>query len=268
MSTLVSAHAGAWAAVVLVGAHRLARRRRGAPPRLPAHGCHGRTGRRSTGQRLTAVAARLGRGVRRACRRPPAPAGDARLGWAVLAGLLAATAVPTAAPPVGALVWAAPAAATRRRARRHAAELRRTMPEVVDLLAVAIGAGLTVRLATAAVARRAPGQLATELGRVAAATAHGRRLADTLDEIPLRLGEATRPVVAALVASERYGAPLADALDRIAADARADRRRRGEAAARRVPVTLLFPLVCCILPAFALLTVAPLIAGALGSLGL
>ena len=36
--------------------------------------------------------------------------------------------------------------------------------------------------------------------------------------------------------------------------------------ARKLPVRLSFPLVCCILPAFGLLTVAPLIAGALGSL--
>jgi tight adherence protein C len=70
------------------------------------------------------------------------------------------------------------------------------------------------------------------------------------------------------VASERYGAPLADALVTLAADARADRRRRAEEAARRVPVQLLFPLVLCVLPAFVLLTLAPLLAGALGSLRL
>jgi tight adherence protein C len=54
----------------------------------------------------------------------------------------------------------------------------------------------------------------------------------------------------------------------LATDVRADRRRRAEEAARRVPVKLLFPLVLCVLPAFALLTVAPLLAGALGSLRL
>ena len=67
---------------------------------------------------------------------------------------------------------------------------------------------------------------------------------------------------------ERYGAPLGPALERIAADVRRRRQRRAEEAARKVPVALLFPLVLCILPAFALLTVAPLIAGALRELRL
>ena len=73
---------------------------------------------------------------------------------------------------------------------------------------------------------------------------------------------------AALVASERYGAPVAAGLERLAGEVRRDRRRRAEEAARRVPVKLLFPLVGCTLPAFGLLTVAPLIAGALRALRL
>ena len=43
---------------------------------------------------------------------------------------------------------------------------------------------------------------------------------------------------------------------------------RAEEAVRKVPVKLLFPLVTCTLPAFALLTVAPLVAGALRQLRL
>jgi tight adherence protein C len=69
-----------------------------------------------------------------------------------------------------------------------------------------------------------------------------------------------------LVGAERYGTPLLPGLDRLAVDARLDRRRRAEEAARRVPVKLLFPLVLCVLPAFGLLTMTPLLAGALDAL--
>jgi tight adherence protein C len=125
-----------------------------------------------------------------------------------------------------------------------------------------------VPLAVAAVARRAPGPLGAELARAREETALGRRLADALDDVPDRAGEAVRPLVAALIASERYGAPLRAGLERLAGEVRADRRRRAEEAARKVPVKLLFPLVACTLPAFALLTVAPLVASAVRSLRL
>jgi tight adherence protein C len=93
----------------------------------------------------------------------------------------------------------------------------------------------------------------------------GIRLADALDAVDREI-EPVRPLVDALVATERYGAPLVASLDRVAADARDARRRTREEAARRVPVKLLFPLVFCTLPAFALLTVVPVLLRSLPSL--
>ena len=156
----------------------------------------------------------------------------------------------------------------RQEKRRRLATLAADLAEVVDLFVLAVGAGLTVPLATVAVTKRATGPLAVELRRVLDEVARGRRLTDALDEVPGRTGDVIRPLTAALVASERYGAPVAAGLERLAVEVRHDARRRAEAAARRVPVKLLFPLVSCSLPAFALLTVAPLIAGTLGSLRL
>jgi tight adherence protein C len=205
---------------------------------------------------------RLGAALRRAAGRPADGALDRRLGWAIVTSLTSMAVAPLAAVPVGAATWSWPLLRRRRDDRRRAGAVVRELPEVLDLLVLVVGAGLTVPLAVAAVGRRADGLLAAELRRVTEEVTLGRRSADALAEVPARLGEAVGPLVAALLASERYGAPLVAALDRLAADARADRRRRAEEAARRVPVKLLFPLVLCTLPAFALLTVAPLIAGA------
>jgi tight adherence protein C len=158
------------------------------------------------------------------------------------------------------------------RARRERAgrvdAMRRALPEVVDLLHLAIASGLTVPLAVDAVVRRGSGPLVDELAVAVGEVALGRRLGDALDDVPRRAGELVRPLTAALVASDRYGAPLGDALARLGLEVRADRRRRAEEAARKVPVKLLFPLVCCVLPAFGLLTLAPLIAGAVAALRL
>jgi tight adherence protein C len=219
-------------------------------------------------ERLGTAAIRL---AQRASARPPTPVAPElarRAGGVILAALAPLPVLPLASVPAGAIAWALPAvAARRRRARAHAA-IASDMPEVVDLLLLGVGAGLSVRQALEAVARRSRGPLAAHLRTVTADVARGRRLADALDDLPARAGDSVRPLVAALTSAERYGAPLGAALERMAEEVRAVRRRRAEEAARRVPVKLLFPLVGCVLPAFALLTVAPLIAGALKTLRL
>jgi tight adherence protein C len=172
-------------------------------------------------------------------------------------------------PPMVFGAWAMPIVRARRDARQRAEEIVRTLPEIVDLFHLAVTAGMTVPLAVDAVVRRAPpGPLVDDLRVALDEVDLGRRLGDALDDVPARAGEVTRPLVSALVASDRYGAPLGGALGRLASEVRADRRRRAEEQARKVPVKLLFPLVCCVLPAFGLLTLAPLIAGAVAALRL
>lgn len=185
----------------------------------------------------------------------------------LLAGALLAVASPLWFAPIFiGTALGAPALLTRRAVRRREQSVARSLPDVVDLFDLAVGAGLNVSLAVEAVARRASGPLAVELAFALEEVHRGRRLADALGDIPARSGEAVRPLVDALVSSDRYGARLGDALPLLASEVRADRRRRAEEIARRVPVKLLFPLVFCVLPAFALLTLAPLLAGAAAAL--
>jgi tight adherence protein C len=159
-----------------------------------------------------------------------------------------------------------PTLVERRRRRRLARAVADDLPEVLDLMALVAGAGFTPAFAVEAVGRHSSGPVGLELARAHRQAGGGARLADALDGLTSRLGDEVRPLTAVLVASERYGAPLVDGLERVAADVRLQRQRRAEEAAGQIPVRLLFPLVGCILPAFALLTVAPLLAGALRSL--
>ena len=64
----------------------------------------------------------------------------------------------------------------------------------------------------------------------------------------------------------RYGTPVVPALERAAIEIRLAQRRALEERARKLPVQLLFPLVFCCLPAFALLTVAPFVLTVVGDL--
>lgn len=156
--------------------------------------------------------------------------------------------------------------------RRAAAALRssveRDIGDVVTLIGLAVNSGHNLRGALRAAGAHAEGPLAASLRAVTASVDHGVRLADALEALPAQLGEVVRPIVVALVSCDRYGAALGPTLDRLAGDVRVANRQRAEAAARRLPIRLLFPLVTCILPAFGLLTVAPLIAGSLRGLRL
>jgi tight adherence protein C len=140
------------------------------------------------------------------------------------------------------------------------------VPEVIDLLALALGAGLTVTESMAAVGRWAPGPVGDALADAHLSVRHGASAADALDSARDRCGPAAAGLFAALVAADRYGTPLGPSLDRLGHQARLDRRRAAEERARRVPVQLLFPLVVCVLPAFGLLTVVPLLVNSLGAL--
>lgn len=235
-------------------------------------GALGRNGpagrRRRTGASRRSPASLVGGWLRRRFGRPGDAEADHRLGRACLLAVPAAALSP-ALVAVVALWWgAAPIVARRRSARRLHAELRAELPEVVDLFLLAVGAGLTVALAVPAVARHHRGRIGAALDEVGRRVRLGERLADALATLPATLGEPVRPLASVLVGSERYGVALVPALERLAAEARLERRRAAEAAARRVPVKLLFPLVLCTLPAFALLTVVPLLAGSLRSLRL
>jgi tight adherence protein C len=187
---------------------------------------------------------------------------DERVGAALLAALGAAWLAPVLAVPAAGFAIGLPTWRARNRRRRRELRMVDELPAVVELFRLAVGAGLSVHQAVAAVARRTSGEIGRGLAEVVAREAMGERLADGLERFG-RLDDAVRPLAAALVAAERYGAALGPSLDRVAVDARSIRRRQAEQVARRLPVQMLFPLVGCILPAFGLLTVVPLLAASL-----
>lgn len=200
---------------------------------------------------------------------PPQPEpdrrADRRVGWATLAGLvLLPVAAPLAPVPV---LWAllAPVAAARAAERRREAGVVDQVPDLVDLLALTTAAGLPVGVALAAIGDRPGGQAGAAVARARAHVERGGPTTGALDHLAA-LGPAARPLVDALAQHDRYGTPLLPALQRVAVETRARRRRRAEEAARRLPVTLLLPLVLTTLPAFVLLTVVPLLAGSLSAL--
>lgn len=203
----------------------------------------------------------------RAVRRPvPEPVARRRLRrWAALALAALPLAPPLAlAIPCGAWVLARRSGLRHRRQETRA--LIDSLPDAVDLLLLATSAGRSLPLAHPLVAARLPPPLGPALQVAAAEADAGRPRVDAILGALVPLGARATALGHALGDHLRYGAPLAPPLERLGMELRLDRRRLAEERARRVPVRLLAPLVVCILPALGLLTVVPLLVGALRSL--
>ena len=176
----------------------------------------------------------------------------------LLPGRLAVVAL-LAAPAAGFLV---PELVLARRARARGDRIAHELADVLDLLRVAVAAGLPVSRALGEVGRRMRGVLAGELAAAAARIELGAPRDAALGELVARCPAAgVATLTAAIARSDRHGSPLAPALEALAAEARAEQARRlRDAAARAAPkIQLVVALV--LVPAVMLLIGAVLVQG-------
>lgn len=146
-----------------------------------------------------------------------------------------------------------------RLARERARRMRRELPGMLDLLRVAVDAGLPLTAALAAVGERARGVLAAEWRTVGREVALGVPLTDSLGELGARAptGEITT-LIAALDRATRHGAPLSETLAAQARDARAARSRRIREEAARAGPKIQLVVALLLVPSVLLLVAAAL----------
>lgn len=214
-------------------------------------------------RRLAAAGRPGGLGVRElmAVKLAGAAAGGA---WGAAAGAAAPgrlAVFTTLAAPVACFL--APDLWLARRAGERARQARRELPALLDLLAVAIDAGLPLAAALGSVGERYSGPAGREWRASAAEVALGVPLGTALAAMAVRLPlPEVEALAGTLARSARHGAPLAGALAAQARDARlAERRRVQEQAARAGPKIQL--VVALLLVPSVLLMVAAALAAAL-----
>lgn len=147
-----------------------------------------------------------------------------------------------------------PASVRRRRARLEA-----DLPHVVDLLLASVAAGAAPAQALARVAEVSAPGIREELGAWVSRLRLGADPVTVWDDLAShpqlgRLGVTLRR-------SAESGAPVVEALERLASDLRARQRADVESRVRQVEVKAAVPLGVCLLPAFVLVGVVPLVAG-------
>lgn len=149
------------------------------------------------------------------------------------------------------------------RARR--AELVRAAPLVADLIGSTMLAGIPVELAIPAVARAVGGDAEVVLGQLSLRL----RMGADPGEAWLALGREPGFEILGRAAarSARTGAPLADILLESGVALRAKANAEGLAQVHAAGVRSVVPLGLCLLPAFVLLGIVPIIAGMMPAFG-
>jgi tight adherence protein C len=144
---------------------------------------------------------------------------------------------------------------------KRSTEIRKGLPDGLDLLVICAEAGLTVDAAFQRVAKEL-GRAYPELGDEFALTAielgflTERRAA--FENLATRVNlDAVKGVVTTMIQTEKYGTPLASALRVLSAEFRNERMMRAEEKAARLPAIMTVPLILFILPVLFIVILGP-----------
>jgi len=147
--------------------------------------------------------------------------------------------------------------------------IRRSLPDVLDMLVICTEAGLSMDQATARTAAELTGaqpELCDELGIVVLEQRAGRARSDAWKQMAERTGvDSIRSLVSMMVQSEKFGTSIAKTMRTHAETLRVQRIQSLEEQAAKTSVKLVFPLVLFIFPSVFIVTLGPAIIQALES---
>jgi tight adherence protein C len=154
---------------------------------------------------------------------------------------------------------------------RRREEIRRHLPDAVDLLEICVSAGLGLDQAWNSVAeeiRRVCPTLSDEMELTNLEVSLGASRAVAMRHMAERTGaEDISSLVALLVQSERFGASIVDALRTFATTMRETWSRRAEEGAERMAVKMLFPMAIFIFPTLLIVLMGPAVLGFFQAMG-
>lgn len=133
------------------------------------------------------------------------------------------------------------------------------LASVVDLYSASLRSGHNVLHASRHVTEWSDGPIAHSICDALKRADSGTSFSEALAISASDTAPTTNELFGALLSHLRYGTPILGDLERLSAHARDIRRKNAEARARKLPIVLLFPLVVCVLPAYLLVTVAPVL---------
>ncbi|MEA2639551.1 MAG: tight adherence protein [Chloroflexota bacterium] len=136
--------------------------------------------------------------------------------------------------------------------------MTRSLPSVMDLLALSLAAGMGLDRALRTVCEHVSSPLTDEIRHVLRDVDLGLSRRDALVRMAERVPLAdVRALTAAIIQSEELSASLVATMQTEARRIRLSRRRSAEADALRVPIKMMIPMVLLVLPALFLILMGP-----------
>jgi tight adherence protein C len=154
-----------------------------------------------------------------------------------------------------------PAAWLSRRVRHRTTKIDRELPDVLDLLTIAVEAGLGLEAAMEAACADFTGPMTEELSRTLQEMSLGLSRVQALENLKARsLSTDLATFVVVLTQADVLGMPIGRVLRSQADEMRNRRRARAREQAAKLPVKILFPLMLFILPPLMIIVMGPAVA--------
>ena len=180
--------------------------------------------------------------------------------WIWLGGLMgySAVALIIGAFLFAALGWFAPVGWVWLQTRKRRDSIEYELPELIDLLVVAIEAGVSLPAAIRLAASQVRGPLGEELRLALQENTMGLSTTQTLENLGVRADTpGMRMFVRSIAQGETLGISIGQVMRNLSLEMRKRRKAAAEERAQKAPIKMVFPLVLLIFPAMFAVLVLP-----------